>query len=184
MEREEDAFAGRLLPGERIVWAGRPRTGVMFTARDAFLVPFSVLWVGFAIFWTAMAASTRAGVGFTLYGLLFVTIGLVVMGGRFFADAWLRRGTRYALTDRRVLISRPRPFGDFTAIALDRLPDARLTEQKDGRGTIRFGQRASLFAGGGFSTWAPALDATPQFLAINEARRIFDLVQHAGGGRR
>ena len=49
---DDDAFRGRLLAGERVMWSGRPARGVMFTARDIFLVPFSVVWVGFAIFWT------------------------------------------------------------------------------------------------------------------------------------
>jgi hypothetical protein len=175
----DSSFAGHTLPGERIIWTGEPKTGVMFTSKDALLIPFSILWLGFAIFWTVTAASTRAGLGFTLYGLMFVAIGVLVMGGRFFADAWLRAGTRYAVTDERILISRPKPFGDFSAIALDRLPDTRLSERKDGCGTIRFGQRTSIFAGNGFSIWVPALDPTPQFLAISDAKRVFDIIQRA-----
>jgi hypothetical protein len=178
---EADPFSGRFLPGERVVWSGRPATGIMLSPRDIFLIPVSVLWCGFAVFWTGAVAVTHAGIGMILYGLMFVTIGLVVMVGRFFLDAWLRAGTRYLLTDRRVLISRPRPFSDFTAVSLDRLPDARLSERKDGRGSVRFGQSSGLFGGRSFSIWVPALDPTPQFVAIADARRVFDLVQRSGG---
>jgi hypothetical protein len=183
MASDIDVFADRLLAGERIVWSGRPATGVMFTPRDFFLVPFSVVWIGFAVVWTGAVAFSEAGLGFVFYGLVFVSIGVAIMGGRFFLDAWLRSGTRYALTDRRVLISRPRPFGDFIAVSLDRLPDARLTEGKGGRGSIRFGQSTSFFGTMGFSIWVPALDSTPQFVAVPEARRVFDLVQRSGGAR-
>jgi hypothetical protein len=61
-------------------------------------------------------------------------------------------------------------------LSLDRLPDATLTERADGRGTIRFGQSVS-FQNGGLSAWSPALDPTPQFIAIENARSVFDLVQ-------
>jgi hypothetical protein len=180
----DDAFSGRLLSGERVVWSGRPARGVMFTARDIFLLPFSVVWVGFAIFWTVAVAASHAPFPMVLFGLAFVAFGTVIMGGRFWLDAWFRAGTSYALTDRRILISRPKPFGDFTAVTLDRLPDARVSERNDGSGTIRFGQAASIFGGMGFGIWVPALDSTPQFVAIPEVRRVFDLVQGATAGPR
>jgi hypothetical protein len=154
-----DAFRGRLLPGERIVWSGRPAQGVLFTGRDVFLIPFSLVWCGFAIFWTVLAATGTMATGradvawFPLFGLPFVCVGLYFVAGRFLVDAWIRSGVRYALTDRRVLIARSGPLADFTAVNLDRLPDARLSERRNGRGTIRFGQPAALWGGRGFSTW-------------------------------
>jgi hypothetical protein len=177
---QQDSFRGKLLSGERIVWAGQPMTGLMFTARDLFLVPFSVVWCGFAIVWTAAAAFGGAG-PFALFGLIFVAVGLGITVGRFLVDAWLRRSTRYALTNRRVLILRTAPTADFVALPLDRLPQARLTERKDGRGTIRFGPQASLFnfGGSGFSIWVPSLDPTPQFIGITDAAKVFDLVQRS-----
>jgi hypothetical protein len=174
---DEDTFKARLLPGEIIAWSGRPADGLMFRPADLFLIPFSVFWVGFVVVWTVAAASAAGP--FAAFGLLFVLAGLTMMGGRFWLDAWLRARTRYAVTDRRILISRPSPFGEFVAIALDRLADARLSEGKDGRGSIRFGQAPPLFAGTGFGTWAPALDPTPQFIAITDARRVFDLIQRS-----
>lgn len=177
MQTSNDTFAGRLLPEERVIWSGRPARGVLFTPRDAFLLPFSVLWLGFAVVWTVGAS--LAGGAFGLFGVLFIAFGAFFMGGRFWLDAWLRGRTFYAVTDRRVLILRSGPFSDFTAVALDRLPDARISEGKGGRGAIRFGQRAPIFGGNGFSIWVPALDGTPQFLGIADARKVFDLIQHA-----
>jgi hypothetical protein len=195
---DSDVFRGRLLPDERIIWSGRPSAGIIFTTRDVFLIPFSVLWCGFAIIWTGIAvfasgaaagagggaAAGGAGLGFGLFGLVFVSIGLFFTVGRFFLDAWLRQGTTYALTDKRILIAKERPSADFTAIALDRLPEARITERHDGRGTVRFGPQRGLLAFGssGFSIWMPTLDPTPQFLAITDARRVFDLVQRSASG--
>jgi hypothetical protein len=156
----------------------------MLTGRDAFLIPFSVLWCGFALFWEGSVLLTGAW-PFALFGLVFVGIGLFMVVGRFLFDAWLRQGTHYGLTDRRVLILRKRPNTDFTAAALDRLPQARLIERKGGSGTIVFGQPAGLSrsAGMGFSIWIPSLDPSPQFLGIRDAREVFGLVQRTSASR-
>jgi hypothetical protein len=178
---------GRLLPGEKILWEGRPKAGLMLTGADLLLVPFSLVWCGFAVFWTVTAAtatwSSRAAppvtpiAVFPLFGLLFVAVGLYFVVGRFIADAWLRERTRYALTDSRALIVRAPPFGKVTTIALDRLAEVSLQRSSDGSGTIRLGPRAPLMGRNGFAAWSPALDATPQFIGISDSQRIFELLQ-------
>ena len=177
---DADLFAGRLLPGERLLWSGRPATGVIFTPRDWFLIPFSAVWCGFVIFWIFGAAASGGG-AFILFGVGMLAFGLTLMFGRFLIDAWLRAGARYGLSERRILILRTRPSTNFTAMNLDRLPQVQLIEGRAGRGTVRFGASPSLFAaaGSGFSIWFPALDPTPQFIAIQDARMVFDRVQRA-----
>jgi hypothetical protein len=180
---DDGALRDRLLPGERVAWSGEPGQGFIFTAQDLFLVPFSLLWCGFAVFWTISATGEHAPSFFTLWGMMFVCFGLYFVFGRFLVDAWLRGRIRYALTDQRVLISRAGPFPNFTAIAPDRLPDARLSERSGGRGTIRFGQQPG-WRTNQFAVWSPSLDPTPQFLAIADARAVFDLVQRSATPRR
>jgi hypothetical protein len=170
-------FADRLMAGERIVWSGQPGGGVIFTARDIFLVPFSLAWCGFAIFWEASVARSGAPIFFMAWGAMFVCVGLGLVFGRFAFDAWVRRDTRYAVTDRRVLIARSGLFRSFTAVNRDQLPQAQLSQRANGRGTIRFGAEMSMWGNRGFSSWSPALDSTPQFIAIEDAGRVFDLVQ-------
>lgn len=46
-----NAIESRLLPGEKILWTATPVQGLMLSASDAFLIPFSLIWCGFAIFW-------------------------------------------------------------------------------------------------------------------------------------
>jgi hypothetical protein len=177
----EDLLTSRLLSGERVLWSGRPGQGIIFTARDTFLIPFSVLWCGFAIFWTITATRT-GGLGFfTLFGSMFICIGLYLVVGRFMLDAFIRNGMRYAVTNRRILIARPWPFRNLTAVSLSQLADAQLTEGSRGRGTIRFGQPASLSGRQGMSSWTPSLDPTPQLLAIEDASQVFDLIQRSRG---
>jgi hypothetical protein len=172
MQNVSDAFSGRLLPGERIVWAGVPAQGLLLTPRDAFLLPFSFLWFALAEFWTLMAS--RSGGALGLFGLIFVGLGVYFAAGRFWLDAWLRGRTFYALTNRRALIIRTGLFSEYTAVVLERRPDIRIIERNNGVGTIRFGRRASIFTD--FSIWAPALDGAPQFLNIAQARTAFNLI--------
>jgi len=177
-----EPFAGRILPGERVVWSGQPKQGLMLTSRDILLIPFSLVWCGFAVFWTFSATSMGAPGFFDLFGLMFVSIGLYFVFGRFVFDAWVRRGLHYAVTNERILITRPAPFGRFTALKLGEWRDIDLNERADGRGTIRFGQPVAVWGNRGMSAWSAALDPTPQFLGIEGARRVFDLVQRAQAG--
>lgn len=173
-------LGGRLLPGERALWTGHPASGVLFTPRDAFLVPFSLFWCGFVVFW--IVGVLRSGGGsFALFGVFMLCFGLFFAVGRFALDAYLRRSTSYMLTDRRVIISRTGIMPSFKAVNLDRLPEAEINERPSGRGTVRFGQQQSLvgFGRSGLSVWTPSLDPTPQFIAIPETRKVFDLVQTA-----
>jgi hypothetical protein len=176
---DADAFEGRLLPNETILWAGRPAQGLRLTARDGLLIPFSLLWAGFAVFWEITVLRSRAPLFMALFGAAFVLVGLFMVFGRFVVDAWLRGATVYALTDRRLLILRAGTWPAFKALSLESLPECALSEGANARGSIRFGPSAPLFSRyyGGFGAWTPSLDPTPQFLAIDDARRVFGLIQ-------
>jgi len=174
-----DDISGRLLAGEQVVWSGRPRQGLFFTPRDVLLVPFSILWGGFAIFWEYSVLSIGAKVHsrpplfFALWGVPFVLAGLFLIFGRFLLDAYVRKETIYALTNRRILISRSGPFQKFYTLSLDRLPGLTLS----GSGTIIFGEADTLLTRRGFTGWIPSLSPTPQFLAIENADGVFNQIQ-------
>jgi hypothetical protein len=130
-----------LMDGETVVWSGRSARGLTLTGRDWLLIPFSLIWCGFVIFWeTTVLSLKQAPLFFKLFGAAFVLIGLYFVVGRFLLDAWVRSGTQYALTNKRVLIARSWPFAKFTALSLNRLPETSLVEGANGRGTIHFGQ--------------------------------------------
>lgn len=114
-----DVFSAKLGEEERLLWMGKPAQGLRLTARDMFLVPFSLVWLAFVIFWIAGALRQRGG--FWLYGLPFVAVGLYFVAGRFVVESWIRRSIEYAITNQRVLVSRTRPRA-FTALSLERLP--------------------------------------------------------------
>lgn len=118
---------------------------------------------------------------FALFGAPFVLIGLFFVVGRFFLDAWLRAKTCYAVTDRRILIARSGRYGfaDFKALRLDQLQEASLRELSDGRGTIIFGRPVPDSSNRGAANGAMigALSPTAQFIGIDDARHVYDLIQ-------
>lgn len=84
------SISERLLQGEKVLWCGRPQRGLLFTGRDALLIPFSFVWGGFAIFWETMVLRMGAPAWFRFWGVPFVLMGLYMIVGRFALDAWIR----------------------------------------------------------------------------------------------
>jgi hypothetical protein len=177
-----EAFNGRLLSGERLLWSGRPRQGLMLVPRDAFLIPFSLLWAGFVAFWETSVLSTGAPGFFALWGVPFMLVGLYMTVGRFFHDAWIRSRLSYGLTDRRALILRGH---DITAVDLSRVETVKLKGGGDsGRGTILFGRDddSGIWGGGwgyrrGWGMWTPSSSATPRFIGIEGAQQLFNQIE-------
>jgi hypothetical protein len=146
-----------------------------------FLVPFSLMFLGFFAFWEYKAMSdANPSIFMRLWGVPFLLFGLYAVVGRFVADAWARRRITYALTDKRILIQRTGPFAKFTAMTFDQLPSMELIERGGGRGTIRFGQDQQTLSNWGYAGhggWSPAFDPIPQFIAIENARRVSEQIQ-------
>jgi hypothetical protein len=109
-----------LRPDEHLYWAGMSDPAKLLTGRDAFLVPFSMLWCGFAVFWEAQALGSGAPVFFPLFGGVFVLLGLHLVVGRFLVKRHRKRTTVYVVTDRRALIITPRSTRDVPVGRTDR----------------------------------------------------------------
>jgi hypothetical protein len=142
--RAEDELAGALLPGESLLWTGRPPQGFLLRRSDMMFIPFSLVWGGFAIFWEVSVLSevpkTGTGAVFPLFGIPFVLIGLYMIFGRFFFDRIRRAQMSYGLTTQRVLISERFPARRTQSLFLNALPTLDLTDYPDGSGTISFFQ--------------------------------------------
>jgi hypothetical protein len=86
---------------------------------------------------------------FRLWGIPFVSMGLYFVAGRFFYNAYRKRRTLYAVTDRRVLIVVQRRRGEAVdATYLRAIPNISTSAGSDGRGSVRFGN-TSPFGGWG-----------------------------------
>ena len=65
-----------LVPGEAVLWKGKPNDKKLLSAQDIFLIPFSIMWCGFAIFWEITAIASGAPFFFAVWGIPFVCVGL------------------------------------------------------------------------------------------------------------
>ena len=101
----KQALQKHLNKGEQLLWAERPKQGILFRASDGCLIPFSLVWGGFAIFWETMVLTTDAPIFMALFGIPFVLIGLYLIIGRFFHDMYIRRNMIYGLTKKQIIIN-------------------------------------------------------------------------------
>ena len=87
---------------EKVLWSGRP-------VRKAFIlpglvsIPFGFIFLGFAIFWMWTATSLGAPGELSLFGLLFVLIGIGIAFGPFLFQLLRYRNTEYMITDKRII---------------------------------------------------------------------------------
>ncbi|CAN7266100.1 PH domain-containing protein [Rhizobium sp. LjRoot254] len=175
-----EKFNRILLPGEKLLWTGKPGTGLLLTKMDLMLIPFSLFWGGFAIFWEYQVLTKTQGKApffFVLWGIPFILIGVYMIVGRFFVDAYLRSKIFYAITDGRLLILREGVFGGVQAFQLSQLPAANFSGSPAGSGTLDFTDGSSFNRN--FGAWTPALAKGARLLKIENAWAVFTLLQQA-----
>lgn len=166
--------------GEELLWAGRPYQGLfLLRPSDAFLIPFSFLWLGFVI--AALIGAQKAGESDPLMVLLvFGTLGLYLVLGRFVIDARQRQRTFYGLTDQRVIIVRGLLQREVKSINLKTISDLSLSERRDGFGTIKFGaSNLDWYMAAGMEIFTPGIASGTSFIRIPKAKQVYDQIRGA-----
>ena len=172
-----------IVGNEKVLWTGIPKQGIMFRGSDIFLIPFSLLWGGFAFFWEFMALSSIGnlddpfGLIFPLFGIPFVLVGIYLIIGRFFVDAYIRSRTYYGLTDSRAIIIGGLFGRQIRSLNLNSTANISLKEGSDDRGTLIFGQDSAgaAFAVGGWPMGSG--QKAPRFESIAGARHVFSQIR-------
>lgn len=110
----------QLRSGEHLLWVGQSDPRKLFTGRDGFLIPFSLLWCG--LLTSMMIPATIAdGPSFAwVLGSVFVLVGLHLLVGRFLVKRHRKRTEVYAVTDRRVFITNGRSTRETDVRRTDR----------------------------------------------------------------
>jgi hypothetical protein len=174
-----------LMSGESLLWTGRPDPRVIFHRDDWYLIPFSLLWGGFAIFWEAgvlgyWGSNPKHGTPSTfmaLWGIPFIVIGQYLIWGRFLYDAWLKRRTYYAVTNRRVLVIQEGWNRKTSWAYLGTIP----TVEREGSitGTLWFGPKYPVIAGRGQKTRGMSrfsIGDFPVFADIDDLDSVYHMV--------
>jgi len=164
--------------GEKLLWSGQPRQGIILRSSDAFAIPFSLMWGGFAIFWEYSVIRSNAPPFFVLWGIPFVLVGLYVTVGRFFFDARKRAATKYSVTNERVLIESGDQGQRITSLDLRNLSDLSLDTDSAGNGTIYFANRGGFRTNPFGSGW-PGAAQVPCFELGTSARSVYETIRAA-----
>jgi hypothetical protein len=144
------------------------------------MIPFSLLWGGFAIFWEVSVFRSDAPFFFLIFGSFFVVMGIYMIIGRFFIDAWQRNKTYYGLTNQRIIIISGLLSKNVKSLNLRTLTDLSLKETRGGKGTITFGATNPMFAWFGGCAW-PGMGhmIPPSFEMIDRPREVYDSIRIA-----
>lgn len=171
----ENELRSNLSSGEKLIWTGKPKTGIMFRSSDAFLIPFSLLWCGFAIFWESNAIQTEVDYFFILWGIPFVLIGLYFTVGRFFIDSKKRENTIYGITSDRIIIKTGIFSSEITSLNIRTLTDLTINQKGDNSGTITLGPtdiRYSMMQG---MEW-PGIKQPLRLEFIEDVKSVYDKI--------
>jgi hypothetical protein len=174
------AVQSELRGGEKLLWAGQPLQGIRFRRADALLIPFTLLWAGFAVYWEWSVLQQDAPGFFALWGIPFVLVGIYIVIGRFFVDAWQRARTYYAVTTERALLVSGLRTREVRSFPLRMLNDVSLREAADGSGVITLGSGSgrpgmAWFAGSGWPGMSRYMP--PAFELGGDVRRIYELIR-------
>ena len=177
MAASEDELSSYLDPGEKLLWAGRPAQGIVFTPLDWYFIPFSVIWFGIVLYIFWQGATTNPEPMSAVGSVLFVGIGIYLLVGRFFADAFYRSRLVYGVTDRRAIIASGILQRSLQSIDLSSLSGLKREDRTDGSGTIFFGDQPWYWYGWYGPGFLRPLNA--MFFRIDDVKRVYTIVREA-----
>jgi hypothetical protein len=175
-----ESLALELGPGERLIWSGVPKTGIVFRGSDLTQIPISlaVLYI-FTIKYRS--ASHTGAFEAIIWGALFAAV-LYVVAGRFLYDALRRRRSVYAITSDRVLIINSVWSRYVKSFALSSITDIKLDEGRDGIGNIWLGRRF-LPPGWQDPRLMPSRTSRNALEIVPDAKHVYELLAEAHQAR-
>lgn len=160
-----------LLNGAQTVWTGQPMPGLRLRNGDLLMSLFGIPWTGFAVFWTFGAANSGGGIFFTLWGVMFICIGVYFTVGHYFWDAYVRSRTYYALTADGSAVIVTDLFGaGAKRLYLPSVGAIGFEVRADGSGSVTFGEASQAQWWQNRSSSRP-----PAFEFIPNASEVYDL---------
>ena len=181
---ETNELSGYLAPNERVLWQGQGKRRLSATSMGGAF--FIAMFVGFALLFVllfVMTSSRSRGVRdddvipFIILPVIFISVGLGV-GIPLLIMCRRTSNARYFVTTTSALILYPPTAWSgsrLTVLPLKNLQQITLSENRDGTGTLTFGQ--SLMAGYGRYSNSWMLDSTPSFSNIEQPRDVYQLIR-------
>ena len=138
-----DIMPPHFAPGERLLWAGRPKQGFALHGWDILYWPLYILMAVVGTFVTVMEWRDPGNPGVLVFVLLWTAAAYYLAIGRFFVDRWQRSTIYYAVTDSRAIILTGESADDIQSVYLSTLKEVTYTHRGDDTGTLEFDRRAS-----------------------------------------
>jgi len=164
---------------EHVLWAGRPRPGIVLRPYDWFLLPFGILWVGGVIgVIIASSISDHTDAAPLIMIPIILMFGFFLFGGHLVFDAWARARTFYGLTNESIVFVYNYFPRSSRFLGLRTLNEISLTERLRGRGTISFGSAFPWYHGA-FLWGVGGRHAPPVFENIDNVRAVYHAIRAA-----
>jgi 3-oxoadipate enol-lactonase len=174
--RATSMIRAQLVPGEELLWAGTPRTGLFARPISAWLALGSVAFIIFVLYGVVWLGERRVSEPDPLFAVEL--LGLVSILAGFGYDYIRRNNAYFGLTDRRAL-SLYWLFGmRIESAAFGHVDTVTVTKRRDKSGTVTFGTPLTPETGNEFGK---ALDDWPMtgpvvFDMIEDVDRVASLV--------
>jgi hypothetical protein len=113
-----------------------------------------------------------------LWGIPFLIVGNYLVWGRFLVDAWLKRRTYYAVTNRRILVLQEGWKRKTNFMYLEAIP--KIEREGTMVGTLWFGEKYPVLAGRGQKTRSMSrfdVGDVPVFADLDDVDGVQRLVQ-------
>jgi hypothetical protein len=180
--------SAELLPGERIVWSGRPlRHRLLRVPEDVWVIPVSLFWGSILV--CSLFDEMGAGNGPPVFSVVWGILGFCFIVGRFVVRQTASNNTRYVITSSRVVIVGGVTGARLQTFYLTVLGPPAIREYSNGSGDLAF-----LSSRVRMSAFPSALDrirgprrpslsahvpGPPRLRDIPQVRHVRDLVQMA-----
>ena len=154
MVSEFEVINRELSRGEKLLWSGQPKQGLVFRPIDALLIPFFLFWTSgpvAIVFSVDLTQQENIPSLFLVVPFAFVLIGSYMLFGRFIVDAMRRKNTFYGLTDKRAIIASK---SKVKSVPITATTELEVKRQRKGFGTIQVGGSPGL----GWSSFVSSFD--------------------------
>ncbi|MEL7432425.1 MAG: hypothetical protein AAFN11_00600 [Chloroflexota bacterium] len=166
-------FERYLLEGEHVIWRGRPSTWDLLSRQDIVFVPMSLIFGFMASYLGWMVLQGNPSIINGLWGLPPLIVAQYFIWGRFLVKYWMRRNTRFAISNKRIFILN-KVWGEngLTTYAISRLNTLVL-----GSRAIFFAKPAGILEEGKFYEWHWQSDKDNGLYGLSDAEHVFGILQ-------
>lgn len=176
MSRRPDTTSNRwedyLEPEEKLLWQGAPAIGIRSSAAGVTRTLSGLVLLGFLAYWIVRLSNFEENAPIKYQFLLifapFLVIGLWMVAGHWFFDAYKRKHSRYALTSKRALIARSLFKRKFETYEIAANAPISLTEGK--LDTVNFAQKV-------YKTSRGTKTVNIGFRYIEDGSKVFELLK-------